>query len=71
VSSYFGSKAASGLCQNIIAIMPPHDTYIETHLGGGAIMQGKILPTASALNARLSDGVINIRRYPRRNGSPF
>lgn len=41
MSSYFGSKAASGLCQNIIAIMPPHDTYIETHLGGGAIMRRK------------------------------
>lgn len=30
-----------GLCQPIIALMPPHDTYIETHLGGGAIMQRK------------------------------
>ena len=39
--SYFGSKATSGLCQPIIAMMPPHDTYIETHLGGGAIMQRK------------------------------
>jgi hypothetical protein len=29
------------LCQPIIALMPPHDTYIETHLGGGAIMQRK------------------------------
>jgi len=38
---YFGSKATSGLCQAIIALMPPHDTYIETHLGGGAIMQRK------------------------------
>ncbi len=38
---YFGSKAASGLCQPIIAMMPPHRTYIETHLGGGAIMQRK------------------------------
>jgi DNA adenine methylase len=37
----FGSKATSGLCQAIIALMPPHDTYIETHLGGGAIMQRK------------------------------
>ena len=35
---YFGSKATSGLCQPLIAMMPPHDTYIETHLGGGAIM---------------------------------
>lgn len=41
MSSFFGSKAASGLCQNIIAMMPPHHTFIETHLGGGAIMQRK------------------------------
>lgn len=41
MGSYFGSKATSGLCQPIIAIMPPHDTYIETHLGGGAIMRRK------------------------------
>ena len=38
---YFGSKATSGLCQPIIAMMPPHDIYIETHLGGGAIMRRK------------------------------
>ena len=41
MSSYFGSKATSGLCQPIIALMPPHDTYIESHLGGGAIMKRK------------------------------
>lgn len=41
MSNYFGSKATSGLCQPIIAMMPPHDTYIETHLGGGAIMRRK------------------------------
>lgn len=41
MSSYFGSKATAGLCQPIIALMPPHDSYIETHLGGGAIMQRK------------------------------
>jgi site-specific DNA-adenine methylase len=41
MSSYFGSKATAGLCQPIIALMPPHDTYIETHLGGGAIMKRK------------------------------
>ena len=27
--------------QNIIAMMPPHETYIETHLGGGAVMKRK------------------------------
>jgi DNA adenine methylase len=41
MGAYFGSKATSGLCQPIIAMMPPHDTYIETHLGGGAIMKRK------------------------------
>ncbi len=41
MTGYFGSKAALGLYQNIIAMMPPHDTYIETHLGGGAIMRKK------------------------------
>lgn len=39
--SYLGSKAASGVFQQIIAEMPPHDTYIETHLGSGAIMLRK------------------------------
>lgn len=39
--SYLGSKGGSGVYQKIIAEMPPHDTYIETHLGGGAIMLRK------------------------------
>lgn len=39
--SYLGSKAASGAYQAIISLMPPHNTYIETHLGGGAIMSFK------------------------------
>ena len=38
---YFGSKAASGLCQALIALMPPHSVYIESHLGGGALMKRK------------------------------
>jgi DNA adenine methylase len=38
---YRGSKAASGAYQAIIAAMPPHDTYIETHLGSGAVMRRK------------------------------
>lgn len=36
--SYLGSKGASGAYQIIIASMPPHDVYIETHLGSGVIM---------------------------------
>src|SRR5512134_2894816 len=41
MGNYFGSKATSGLCHAIIAMMPPHETYIESHLGGGAIMKRK------------------------------
>ena len=41
MGAWYGSKATSGLCQALIAAMPPHATYIETHLGGGAIMQRK------------------------------
>ncbi|HHL1939968.1 TPA: hypothetical protein ACQ2HU_003949 [Klebsiella pneumoniae] len=28
--------------KKIIAEMPPHDTYIEMHLGGGAVMLRKL-----------------------------
>ena len=41
MTSNFESKATSGLCYPIISIMPPHDTYIETHLGSGSIMRNK------------------------------
>jgi DNA adenine methylase len=38
---YLGSKAASGAFQAIIALMPPHDTYIELFAGSGAILLRK------------------------------
>src|SRR5258708_39696682 len=31
-----GSKSASGAYQAIIALMPPHDTYVELFAGSGA-----------------------------------
>ena len=31
---YFGSEATSGLREPLIVMMPPHETYIETHIGG-------------------------------------
>ena len=37
----FGSKATPGLCQAIVSLMPPHDLYLESHLGGGALMKRK------------------------------
>jgi hypothetical protein len=39
--SYPGAKSGAGVYQAIISQMPPHDTYIETHLGSGIIMQRK------------------------------
>ena len=32
MTGYLGSKQVSGAYQAVIANMPPHDTYIETHL---------------------------------------
>ena len=57
MENYFGSKATSGLCQPIIALMPPHDTYIETHLGGGAIMKRKP-PARVNIGIDIDPGVI-------------
>src|SRR5579883_628736 len=38
---YLGSKAASGAFQAIIALMPPHDTYIEAFAGSGVVLDRK------------------------------
>ena len=41
MASWFGSKGTTGLSQVIVSMCPPHSTYVETHLGGGAIMKRK------------------------------
>lgn len=38
---YPGGKGGSGAYQTIINNIPPHDVYIETHLGGGNIFERK------------------------------
>ena len=38
---YLGAKSVSGAFQAVIAQMPAHDTYIETHLGSGVVMLRK------------------------------
>ncbi len=40
-SSDIRSRATAGLCHAIIALMPPHDVHVESHLGSGAIMKRK------------------------------
>ena len=36
---YQGGKG--GVFQKLINLMPPHEVYMETHLGGGAVMRNK------------------------------
>lgn len=43
MATYPGGKGGAGVYQTLINLMPPHDTYIETHLGAGAIMRHKQL----------------------------
>ncbi|HDH11789.1 MAG TPA: hypothetical protein ENG83_06285, partial [Nitrospirae bacterium] len=38
---YPGGKGQYGIYQKIINLMPPHEVYIETHLGGGGVMRNK------------------------------
>jgi site-specific DNA-adenine methylase len=38
---HMGAKSGSGVYQAIIALMPPHDTYIEPFAGSGAIVARK------------------------------
>ncbi len=58
---YLGSKAASGAYQAIISQMPPHDTYIETHLGSGAVMFHKPL-AARTIGIDIDDNAFLLTR---------
>ncbi|MDZ4370104.1 MAG: DNA adenine methylase [Phenylobacterium sp.] len=55
--SYLGSKAGAGVYQAIIALMPPHDTYIEPFLGSGAIFARKAPAARSILLDKDADVV--------------
>lgn len=47
MTGYLGNKGVAGAYQAIISQMPPHDTYIETHLGSGGVMRRKPAATRS------------------------
>jgi len=64
VVGYLGSKAASDA---IIALMPPHDTYIELFVGSGVVLRRK--PPAARLFAVDLDGDV-LRALPEYPGSP-
>ena len=74
--TYPGGKNGPGVYQTLINQIPPHDTYIETHLGGGAVLRHKrpaalnigIDPHSPAL-AVVATQIRLKHRRPRR-GSP-
>lgn len=69
--NYLGSKAASGVYQKIIAEMPPHETYIETHLGSGAVMFFKP-PAIRNYGADMDDNarLLTINRWEKKGLKP-
>ena len=50
------------LWQDIVSLMPPHDTYIETHLGGGAVMRNK-RPARVSIGVDIDPG-LSTKRAP-------
>lgn len=68
---YAGGKGR--LWQNIVSLMPPHDVYIETHLGGGAVMRNK-RPACTSFGIDIDPRVIraasvwNVPRLMLHNG---
>ena len=53
---YAGGKG--GCFHQIINLMPPHDVYIETHLGGGNVLERKA-PAVSTLGIDVDAAVID------------
>ena len=41
MTCYPGGKNGAGTYQRLINLMPPHEVYIETHLGSGALLRRK------------------------------
>lgn len=56
---YPGGKGR--LWRDIVSLMPPHDIYIETHLGGGAILRNK-LPAQTSIGVDINPQVIRTAR---------
>lgn len=66
--TYPGGKNGSGVFQRIINEMPPHRIYIETFLGGGAIMRLK-KPAISSIGID-ADGDVITHWRSLRNAPP-
>lgn len=62
---YLGSKAGAGVFQAVIALMPPHDTYVELFAGTGAVLVRKP-PAARSFAVDLNADVLALvpNEYP-------
>lgn len=47
--------------QHIINVLPPHELYVETHLGGGAVLRNK-RPASRSIGINLDEDVIGFWR---------
>lgn len=63
---YPGGKARC--FQHIINLIPPHRTYIETHVGGGAVLRHK---AAAEVNVAIDRDPAVIRRFAGRFDSSY
>jgi DNA adenine methylase len=55
--NYPGGKG--GVFQKLVNLMPPHEVYIETHLGGGAVMRNK-RPARSNIGIEIDPEVVEM-----------
>lgn len=58
MTGYLGNKGVVGAFQAIIAQMPPHDTYIETHLGSGVILRRKTPAAVRSIGIEIDPATI-------------
>lgn len=59
--AYPGGKNGAGVYQTLINLIPPHEVYIETHLGGGAIMRNK-RPAKKSIAIDIDPVIVNMWR---------
>ena len=61
LNHYPGGKGENGIFQRLINLIPPHEIYIETHLGGGAVMRNK-RPARDNIGIEIDPEVIKLWR---------
>lgn len=68
--AYPGGKSGSGVYQQIINQIPPHDVYIEPFLGGGSVLTHK-KPAACSIAIDVDSNVVDSWQYSEQPGCIF